>query len=132
MPCRARVAWGRLVCYALNGVVARLPLFQDDGDYEASEAVMAVTIERPPPHLLAYCLTSNHWRSVFWSREDGELTACDPAQCLRKLHWRSPIFICGSGSTAHERLVGNVDQPPAAGGRAPMFVVGNPRRSRAA
>jgi putative transposase len=41
MPRHPRVAPGGLVYHALNRGVARLPLFEKDGDYQAFEGVLA-------------------------------------------------------------------------------------------
>lgn len=75
MPRHARAAPGGLVYHALNRAVARLPLFQKDGDYEAFERVLALALAEHPTRLLAYCLMPNHWHLVVWPRRDGELTA---------------------------------------------------------
>lgn len=75
MPRVARQAPGGLVYHALNRGVARLPLFQKDGDYEAFEQVMSRALQKHPTRILAYCLMPNHWHMVLWPRQDGELTA---------------------------------------------------------
>jgi REP-associated tyrosine transposase len=49
--------------YVLNRAVARLPLFQNDADYEAFERVLAESLERHPTRIAAYCLMPNHWPS---------------------------------------------------------------------
>src|SRR5262249_21602798 len=75
MPRRARNAPGGLVYHVLNGAVARLPLFEKGGDYEAFERVLAEGLEEHPTRLLAYCLMPNHWHLVLWPRREDELTA---------------------------------------------------------
>ena len=75
MPRKPRIAPGGLVYHVLNRAVARLPLFQKDGDYEAFERVLALALEEHPTRLLAYCIMPNHWHLVLWPRKDGELTA---------------------------------------------------------
>lgn len=75
MPRTARYAPGGFVYHALNRAVARLPLFEKDGDYEAFECVLALAMEIHPTRLLAYCLMPNHWHMVLWPRQDDELTA---------------------------------------------------------
>ena len=75
MPRKARVAPGGLVYHVLNRAVARLPLFQKDGDFEAFERVLAEAQEEHPTRLLSYCIMPNHWHLVLWPRKDGELTA---------------------------------------------------------
>jgi putative transposase len=75
MPRHPRVAPGGYVYHALNRAVARLPLFEKEGDYAAFERVLAEALERVPTRLLGYCLMPNHWHFVLWPRADGELTA---------------------------------------------------------
>ncbi len=98
MPRRARVAPGGIIYHALNRAVARLALFQKEGDYEAFEQVMAEAIERHPTRLLAYCVMPNHWHMVIWPREDGELTAF--LRWLTHTHtmrWHAHYGTSGSG-----------------------------------
>jgi len=75
MPRTARAAPGGYVYHVLNRSVARLPLFQKDGDYEAFVRVMIEAKAKHPIRLLSYCLMPNHWHLVLWPRHDGELTA---------------------------------------------------------
>jgi putative transposase len=75
MPRRPRIAPGGLVFHALNRAVARLPLFQKDGDYAAFLEVMHEAMKLHPIRLLSFCLMPNHWHMVLWPRADGELTA---------------------------------------------------------
>ena len=75
MPRTARYAPGGLVYHALNRAVARLPLFQKDGDFDAFERILAEALQKHPTRLLAYCLMPNHWHMVLWPRKDHELTA---------------------------------------------------------
>jgi putative transposase len=63
------------VYHALNRAVARLPLFQKDGDYAAFERVLAEALEECPTRLLAYCFMPNHWHLVLWPQADEELSA---------------------------------------------------------
>jgi putative transposase len=51
-----------------------MTIFNDDGDYEAFEKVLAQAVERTGTRLLAYCLLPNHWHLVVWPQEDGELS----------------------------------------------------------
>ena len=75
MPRTARATPGGLVYHVLNRAVARLPLFQKAGDYQAFERVLAEAQERHPIRLLAYCLMPNHWHLVLWPAKDGQLSA---------------------------------------------------------
>src|SRR5947207_2808179 len=60
--------------HALNRGVARLPLFEKDGDYEAFERVVVEAAAEHPTRILGYCLMPNHWHFVLWPRAEGELT----------------------------------------------------------
>ena len=61
--------------HVLNRGVARLPLFEKEGDYAAFERVMEEAHGKHPLRLLAYCLMPNHWHFVCWPQADGDLTA---------------------------------------------------------
>ncbi|NLY01342.1 MAG: hypothetical protein GXY83_35065 [Rhodopirellula sp.] len=75
MPRTARHTPGGFVYHALNRGVARLPLFEKEGDCAAFERVLEVAQQKHPTRVLAYCLMPNHWHFVLWPREDGEVTA---------------------------------------------------------
>jgi len=60
MPRIARIAPGGYVYHALNRGVARLALFENDGDFEAFERVLDLAVERVPLRILGYCLMPNH------------------------------------------------------------------------
>ena len=75
MPRSARVTPPGYAYHVLNRAVARLPLFQKDGDYAAFEQVIAEALVEHPTRLLGYCLMPNHWHLVLWPRRQGELTA---------------------------------------------------------
>jgi len=75
MPRQPRAAPPGYVYHALNRAVARLPLFQKPGDYEAFERVLVLALEKFPTRLLAYCLMPNHWHFVLWPSAEGEMTA---------------------------------------------------------
>jgi len=70
-----RAAEGGYVYHVLNRANARLPIFEDDGDYEAFEAILQQAVARFETRLIAYCLMPNHWHLVVWPRADGELSA---------------------------------------------------------
>jgi putative transposase len=75
MPRQPRSAPGGYVYHALNRAVARLPLFEKDGDFAAFERVLVEAHQKHPIRLLAYCLMPNHWHLVLWPAADAELTA---------------------------------------------------------
>ena len=70
MPRTARQAPGGPVYHVLNRAVARLPLFEKDGDYQAFERVLLEAMIKQPTRLLAYSLMPNHWHLVLWPQED--------------------------------------------------------------
>ena len=74
MPRSARIVPGGVVYHALNRAVARLPLFETEGDYEAFERVLQEAHQRTPTRILAYCVMPNHWHFVLWPKGDSELT----------------------------------------------------------
>ena len=69
-----RAAEGGLIYHALNRANARLAIFDDEGDYEAFERVLAEAISRYDMRLLAYCVLPNHFHLVLWPRLDGDLS----------------------------------------------------------
>src|SRR5256885_2321789 len=69
-----RAAEGGLIYHALNRANARLTIFEDDGDYEAFERVLAEAVPRHAMRLLAYCVMPNHFHLVLWPRGDGDLS----------------------------------------------------------
>jgi len=98
MPRQARQAPGGLVYHVLNRAVARLPLFQKDGDYEAFERVLVEALEEHPTRLLSYSLMPNHWHLVLWPRKDHELSSF--VRWLTHTHtmrWHAHYHTSGSG-----------------------------------
>lgn len=74
MPRKARNAPGGIVYHTLNRAVARLLLFEKEGDYESFESLLHEAHERTPIRILAYCLMPSHWHFVLWPESDGEVT----------------------------------------------------------
>ena len=98
MPRVARVAPGGYVYHALNRGVARLALFEKDGDFDAFERILVEAWERQPIRILGYCLMPNHWHFVLWPRTDGELT--EFLRWLTHTHvqrWHAHHHTAGSG-----------------------------------
>lgn len=59
----------------MNRTWGGLELFQDSGDYEAFERVLAEAVGRwPEIRLCAYCLMPNHFHLVLWPRQAGILS----------------------------------------------------------
>ena len=63
-----RAAEGGYVYHVLNRANARMPIFDDDGDYEAFEQILGEAVARFETRLLAYCLMPNHWHLIAWPR----------------------------------------------------------------
>ena len=98
MPRSLRVAPGGFVYHALNRGVARLPLFEKDGDYEAFERVLEEALAEHPTRVLSYCLMPNHWHFVVWPSADGELT--EFLRWLTHTHtqrWHAHYHTAGTG-----------------------------------
>jgi REP-associated tyrosine transposase len=75
MPRAPRFAPGGYVYHALNRAVARLPLFEKAGDFDAFERVLLEAHLRHPIRVLGYCLMPNHWHFVLWPARAGAMTA---------------------------------------------------------
>jgi putative transposase len=59
----------------MNRTWGNLELFQDAGDFEAFEKVLAEAIERQPGvGVCAYCLMPNHFHLVLFPKADGQLS----------------------------------------------------------
>jgi len=69
-----RSAPGGYVYHVLNRANARMSIFDDAGDYEAFETVLAEAVQRTQMRLLAYCLMPNHWHLLAWPRTDDQLS----------------------------------------------------------
>ena len=63
---------GGLVYHAINRGVARLPLFEKLGDYQAFEPVLEDAVQKHPTRILGWCLMPNPCHFVIGPREDGE------------------------------------------------------------
>ena len=98
MPRQRRVAPGGYVYHALNRAVARLPLFEKDGDFDAFERVLFEAMEKHPIRLLAYCLMPNHWHFVLWPGGDADMT--EFLRWLTHTHtqrWHAHYHTAGTG-----------------------------------
>ena len=58
----------------MNRVAGRQDLFEDAGDYEAFERVLAEAREREAMRVCAYALMPNHFHLVLWPRKDWDLS----------------------------------------------------------
>ncbi|HVA44771.1 MAG TPA: transposase [Pirellulales bacterium] len=69
-----RASEGGFVYHVLNRGNAGMTVFDDQGDFDAFEKVLAEAVERTDTRLLAYCLLPNHWHLLVWPRKKGELS----------------------------------------------------------
>jgi putative transposase len=69
-----RAAEGGLIYHVLNRANARATIFEDGGDYEGFQKVLAEAVARTEIRLLAYCVMPNHWHLIAWPQEDGVLS----------------------------------------------------------
>ena len=60
--------------HVLNRAVARLPLFEKQGDYEAFERVLEEAWQREPLPIFAYVVMPNHWHFVVRPETDTQVT----------------------------------------------------------
>jgi putative transposase len=93
-----RHAPGGLVYHALNRAVARLPLFEKPGDYEAFLRVLAEALDQVAMRVLAFCLMPNHWHMILWPWEDGDLSAfCRWLAHTHSMRWHAHYHTSGTG-----------------------------------
>jgi putative transposase len=71
MPRTARVAPGGMVFHVLNRGIARMQLFEKEGDYEVFERTLCETLEEAPMRVCASCVLPNHWHLLLWPEHDG-------------------------------------------------------------
>ena len=64
-----------MVFHVLNRGVARMRLFEKEGDYQAFERVLQDTLKLAPMRICAYCLMSKHWHFLLWPEHDRDLAA---------------------------------------------------------
>jgi putative transposase len=96
---------GGFVYHAINRAVARLPLFQKQGDYAAFERVLAEAMDKHPIRLVGYCLMPNHWHLVLWPQRDGQMTAF--LRWLTHTHtqrWHAHYHSAGTGHVYQGRF----------------------------
>jgi putative transposase len=75
MARKPRFSPGNIAYHVMNRVGPNLELFQDAGDYQAFEKVLAEALKREPTmRLCGYCLMPNHFHLVLWPRTDGQLS----------------------------------------------------------
>ena len=87
-----------MIFHCLNRSVARLTLFEKDGDYEAFERVLEEAHARIPLRILDYAVMPNHWHFVVWPQTDEEVS--EFFQWLTVTHsmrWHAHYHTSGTG-----------------------------------
>jgi len=74
MPRPPRTDVGNYVYHALNRSVARMTLFETDGDFKLFENTLEEMVERTNIRLLAYCIMPNHFHLLLYPQNDGDLS----------------------------------------------------------
>ncbi len=74
MPRRPRICPANTCFHVLNRAVARLPLFEKPGDYEAFQRVLRETWDRIQLPIFAYSVMPNHWHFVVCPKTKHQLT----------------------------------------------------------
>jgi putative transposase len=105
MPRTARVTPGGMVFHVLNRGVGRRPLFDNEGDYDAFERIIAETLDKCPMRICGYCLMPNHWHFVMWPEGDDDLRLF--MQRLSVTHvtrWQTHRQVVGEGHLYQARF----------------------------
>ena len=69
-----REAAGGIVYHVFNRANAGITLFEEPGDYQAFEDLLAEAHEQVPMRTLAYCIMPTHWHFVLWPEMDRALS----------------------------------------------------------
>jgi len=62
-----------MLFHVLNRGIARMQVFEKNGDYEAFERTVGETLQETPMRICAYCVLPNHWHFLLWPEHDGDL-----------------------------------------------------------
>ena len=74
MPRRPRICPAGTCFHVLNRAVARLTLFEKEGDYDAFERVLELAHDRFELPILSYIVMPNHWHFVVRPTTDTQVT----------------------------------------------------------
>lgn len=74
MPRRPRHCPAGTCFHVFNRAVARLPLFEKPGDYQAFEKVLVETWQSVPLSIYAYVVMPNHWHFVVEPKTSSQVT----------------------------------------------------------
>ncbi len=93
-----RVDVGNIIYHVINRANARLPLFENDDDYELFEEILTQAKEKFDIRILSYCIMPNHWHLVLYPKNDGDVSMF--MQWLTLTHtqrWHSQHKTIGNG-----------------------------------
>ena len=94
----ARQAPGGIVYHVLNRAVARLPLLEKPGDYDAFVRVLAEAQDQCPMRVVAFVLMPNHWHFVLWPEYDKQLSEfCRWLTHTHSICWHAHYHTSGTG-----------------------------------
>ena len=87
-----------MIFHCLNRSVARLTLFEKEGDYDAFERVLQEAHDRVALRILDFTVMPNHWHFVVWPQTDEEVSEffqwLTVTHCMR---WHSHHQTSGTG-----------------------------------
>jgi putative transposase len=98
MPRTARIAPGGMVFHVLNRAIARVRIFEKEGDYAAFERTVEETLQQRAMRICAYCLMPNHWHFLLWPERDGDLAAFMQRLTISHVrNWQEHRQLTGTG-----------------------------------
>jgi len=103
MARKPRISRGGIAYHVMNRTWGEIQLFEDAGDYEAFERVLAEAVERfPAVRVCAYCLMPNHFHLSLLPKQDALLS--------RFMQWLSQTHVARWHSHRHSRGRGHLYQ----------------------
>jgi putative transposase len=106
MARKPRHSPGGMAYHVMNRTWGKIELFEDAGDYEAFERVLAEAVARDQTmRVCAYCLMPNHFHLVLWPASDGQLSRF--MQWLSMTHtqrWHAHRHSAGRGHLYQSRF----------------------------
>lgn len=103
MARQRRVSAGGVAYHVMNRTWGKMELFEDAGDYEAFERVLAEAGKRwAEMRVCAYCLMPNHFHLVLWPKKAGILS--------RFMQWLGQTHAARWHSHRHSRGHGHLYQ----------------------
>src|SRR5580658_5833113 len=106
MARKPRFSPGGLAYHVMNRASVKIDLFDDAGNYDAFERVLAEATKREATmRVCAYCLMPNHFHLVLWPKVDGQLSRF--MQWLTMTHtqrWHAHRHSAGRGHLYQSRF----------------------------